>query len=90
VLGLRQRAVGARRGDLERPGLEQVAEVVRHALTQRQVHTAGVVDVQAKGLARRLLQSNQLDLGIQLAQPVFDLPVKLVQISFRNCVFDCL
>src|SRR3954451_3035289 len=89
VLGLGQRAVGSGRGDLERPTLEQVAQVVGHALAERQIHAARVVDVQAKPLARRLVQRDQLDLGIQLAKPVFDLPSKLVQISFRNCVFVC-
>jgi hypothetical protein len=83
VLELGQRAVGARRGDLERPRLEQVAEVVRDALAEREINAGWVIDVQAKRLARRMLECDQLDLRIKLMDPVFDLPVKLVQLSFR-------
>jgi hypothetical protein len=63
--------------------------MIRHSLAEREIHAVGVVDVQAKRLTRRLFQRDQLDLAIQLVKPVLDLPVKLVQFSFRNCVFDC-
>jgi len=53
------------------------------ALAEREIHAVWVIDVQAKRLARRMLECDQLDPRIKLMDPVFDLPVKLVQLSFR-------
>ena len=52
VLGLGQRPIRAGRGDLERPGLEQVAKLAGDALAQRQVDAVRVVDVEAQRLGR--------------------------------------
>src|SRR5436190_10367017 len=79
VLGLGQWPVGARRRDLERPGFEQVAEMVADALAEREVNSVRMIDVQAKGLTSRLFQRDQLDRGIEVAEPLLDLPLKFVQ-----------
>jgi hypothetical protein len=57
--------------------------VVRDALAERVVDPGGVIDVQAKRLAGWMFQCDQLDRRIKLMNPVFDLPVELVQIPFR-------
>ena len=69
VLGLGQRAIGPRRGDLERPCLEQVAELVGDPLAERQVDPIRMVDVKPQRLGGRALERDQLDLGIEVPKP---------------------
>jgi hypothetical protein len=38
-----------------------------------------MVDVQAKGLTGRLVERDQLDRRIEVAQPLLDLPLEVVQ-----------
>ena len=79
VLGLGQRAVRPGRGDLQGPGLEQVAQLVRDPLAEGQVHPIRMVDVEAQRLGGGAFQRDQLDRGIELPKPGLDLLLKLFQ-----------
>jgi hypothetical protein len=57
--------------------------MVGHLLAEREVHAAGMVDVEAKGLGSGLVKRDQLDRRIEVAQPLLDLLLKFVQSSFR-------
>ena len=73
VRGLGQRALGARRGDLQRVALAQVVERQRHALAQLQRDAVGMVDEHAQRAAAENLGEQHLDVGLAERQTPLDI-----------------
>src|SRR5207249_3564406 len=80
VLGLGQRAVGARRADLERVLLEEVAQGGGHALAELEVDAARAVEVETERLGGRALQHHELDLRVDLGKPALDCRLQFLQL----------
>ena len=72
VLGLGQRALGARRGDLQRVVLADGREMVRDPLAQVEAHPVGVVDEQPHELSAHHLGEQDLDVGLDVAKTRLD------------------
>src|SRR5207247_5457548 len=80
VLGLGQRAIDARRADLERVLLEQVAQGGGHTLAELEVDAARAVEVEAQRLGGRALQHHELDLRVDLGKPALDCRLQFLQL----------
>ena len=90
VLGLGQRPVGPRRGDLERLGREQVAQLVGDALAERQVDAVRVVDVEPQRLGGRALERDQLDARARAPQACSRSALEARPNSSLSCSMSCL
>ena len=73
VVGLGERALRARRGDLERVALAHLRQELRDALAQLERDALGMVDEQTHELAAHHLGEQHLDVGLGCRQPAFDL-----------------
>src|SRR5664279_2179859 len=73
VRGLGQRALGPRRGDLQRVALAQVGQRQRHAFAQLERHAVGVVDEHTQRAATENLGEQHLDIGVAERQAPFDI-----------------
>ena len=72
VLGLGQRPFRSGRRDLDRVVGEQVAERFGDPLAEREVDAVRVVDDQPQRVAAGTLEHDQLHLGVEMVQAVFD------------------
>ena len=85
VLGLGQRPLRAGRGDLERVVDQQVAQLVGHPLAEPQVDPVGVIDEEPQAVGSRVLQRDQLDRRIELAEPSL-----YVRLEVSHCLCDAI
>ena len=68
VGGLGQRTLAARRGDLQRVALAQLAQQRGDALAERERDAVGVVDEHAQAAAAEYLGEQHLDVGLAAAR----------------------
>ena len=64
--------LGAGRGNLQRVLGPQVVEVLGDPFAERQVDATGVVDEEAQRFLARLLERDQIELGIELTELLLD------------------
>ena len=72
VVGLGERPLGARRGDLQRVALAHLGQQLGDALAQLERDALRMVDEQAHELAAHHLGEQHLDLGLGVCQPGLD------------------
>ena len=82
---LGERAVRARRGDLERVALTDLRQLVRDALAERERHALGVIDEEADGVATDELGEQHLDIRLARRERCLDLGLDAAHLpSFKN------
>src|SRR5581483_9137113 len=84
VLARAERALGTRRGDLDRVAVEVRTQHRGHPLAERVVDAPGVVDVDAEALLPRQLEGQHLDTGERLRNRAGNLAVQLSLLVVRT------